>query len=139
MTVRWLLAAILVPASALLAAGCIDTGGTTETPLVSPPADNSTNVAGQSKPADNYDSFLERVRAGDCSALAARVGTCGSCLVIIESHIDSYDAWYFDPDTRQLVGQHQFDPMLDVDTWTPGPPACAAEEFEETEFIVCGD
>ena len=90
------------------------------------------------EPPEDYDAFVQRIRAGECSGLAARIGTCGPWLVVIESHIDNYREWYFDPETRRLVAEHVFDPMIDIQEWTVGYAAYAEEEFVQTEFIVCG-
>lgn len=86
---------------------------------------------------DDYDAHLARIRAGDCRGFAARVGTCGGCLAIIEFHIDVAWESYYDPETKRLVAQYLYDPMSGVDTWTPDSTDCAAEQFVQDEFIIC--
>jgi len=86
----------------------------------------------------SYDSVVERIRAGDCLGLGARIGTCGPWFVVIVMRIDSSRTWYFDPDTRLLVAEFVFDPMSDIETWTFGYVDCADEDFKQAEFLVCG-
>lgn len=85
----------------------------------------------------NYDAVVSRARAGDCPGLWARIGSCGTWLVVIVSRIDSYKEWYFDPDTRLLVAEYVYDPMSGVDAWTFGYADCGNNEFVEAELRVC--
>jgi len=95
-------------------------------------ADRSAHVA-----LTDYDARLARIRAGDCHALGACVGTRGSCLVIMERHIDVASESYYDPATKGLLAEYLYDPMNGVETWTTGYADCAAEQFVQNEFIIC--
>ncbi len=65
------------------------------------------------------------------------VGAQGSCLVIIEHHIDVAWESHRDPQTKRLPAEYLYDPMNGVETRTTGYTDCAAEQFVQSEFIVC--
>jgi hypothetical protein len=87
----------------------------------------------------DYDAHLERIRAGDCFGLGAHVGPQGSCLVIIEHHIDVAVESYYDPETKLLVAEYLYDPMSDIEEWITGHADCREEPFLQCQFILCGD
>jgi hypothetical protein len=101
-------------------------------------APQATLSTGAAESPPDYDALVERIRAGECSGLAARIGTRGPWLVVIEAHIDNYRERYFDPGTHLLVAEYLFDPMSDLEEWTLGYVDCADEEFAQTEFVLCG-